>query len=94
MNLFREKFDLVLVSLLFVGVLIVWVLSGYRTDVKEFGILLIGYVGAVLNIRRPPNQTINTDSIAANTLENAKTEHGNIIAGEIQHKKEGAENEN
>lgn len=87
MNLFREKFDLIIVSCLFVIVMAVFVASGYRTDVKEFGILIIGYLGAVLGVRRA---TTPPAAMQVENLETAKTEHGNIIVGREENK-EGTE---
>lgn len=74
----KDKFEVILVSIVFMVVFVLWVQSDYRPDVKEFLIAIFGAWLALLRVvQRPSNvqaQTINADGI-----ESASTQSGDIV---------------
>lgn len=90
----REKFDLILIALLFATATGIWIALGFPDQMREIvGGLFIAFL-TVTGIRpRPPAPQITTDTVRADYVETAKTGTGDIVAAEIN-QKEKTENEN
>lgn len=92
MNLLREKFDVVIVAIMFVTFAGIWIGLGFPDQMREIvGGLFVAFL-TVIGLRPRLNQTtVQTEHISADVVETAKTEHGDINAGEIQKKEKEIE---
>ena len=80
MQWLRDKFEVLLVSVIFGSVFWIWVQSDYRGDVKEFLIAIFGAWLALLRVvQRPSN--VQADTITTDSIDTAKTESGDIVSG-------------
>lgn len=79
MQFFKDKFELMVVTIVFMVVFIVWINSDYRGDVKEFLIAVFGaWLTLMRIVQRPSN--IQADTITADSIDTAKTGTGDIIS--------------
>jgi hypothetical protein len=81
MRFIKDKFETLLVTTILVSTMVVWVMSDYRPDVKEFLIAVFGAWLALLRIVQKPN--VQTEAIITDSLETANTETGDIHAVEL-----------
>ncbi len=85
-TLFREKFDVVIVAFLFVLAATIWIFLGFPDQMREIVQGLFIAFLTVAGIRPRPPQSITADTVRTDVVESAKTEHGDIVAGEIHEK--------
>lgn len=83
MQFWKDKFELILVTVVLTLLIILWVNSGYRPDLKEFVIIISGAWLALLRVvQRPSTVTagiLQTEEVTADNIEKASTESGDII---------------
>lgn len=75
---FKDKFEVILVSTVFVMVFAMWVIYDFREDVKEFLIAIFGAWLALLRVIQKPS-TVKTDYISARNIEEATTQSGDVV---------------
>lgn len=82
MQFWKDKFEVLLVSIIFSLVFGAWVITDFRADIKEFLIAIFGAWLALLRVVQRPSQmqagTVNADLITAENIESASTESGDI----------------
>jgi hypothetical protein len=85
----RDKFEVILVTIVLLLVFGSWVQSDYRSDLKEFVIIVFGAWLALLRVVQKPSTTtvaaggtLRADSISAESIDTANTEQGDIISGD------------
>jgi len=76
LQIIRDKFDVILVTLALVIVGATWVNLGFEVKLEPYVFALFGSWLTVLGLRPRPN--ITTDTIKAENIETANTEKGDI----------------
>lgn len=85
MQFIREKFDVILMTTVFVVMFSFWVYLGFPGEMRDFVVGVFSGFLTALGLRpRPATQNFNAD-----TIERASTESGDIVGGEIQSKEKG-----
>lgn len=86
MNQFlRDKFEVLLVSVVFALVFFLWNQTDFRTDVKEFLVAIFGAWLALLRVVQKPG-SVTAQNVSADTIETANTQEGDIVAGAVETK--------
>jgi hypothetical protein len=82
----KDKFDVLLITFVFLAIFATWVLSGFPGELRDFVVGSFGGFLAALGLRPRPNQQFQAETLTADSIGTAKTETGDIIAREIHTK--------
>lgn len=78
MQFLKEKFEIILMTILFVMLFLFWVHYDFNEKVFVFLNVVFGSLITLLRVIQKPN-TINAEQISADNIETAKTQSGDII---------------
>ena len=77
LQLIRDKFDVILVTIALIVVGSTWIQLGFEIKLEPYVFALFGSWLTVLGLRPRPN--ITTDTLRADNIESANTEKGDIF---------------